>query len=90
MLGGGVDETLVLALAIKNIIKQCISLSASTNNCELIICYQKWKKTANFFISYNTTPLKSKINKTNIVYKFTCPERNCVTKTKLQTTTMNI
>ena len=64
------DET-----AIKNIFKQNVTTTSDDHNLNLIIYYKKFK-TANILIK--NSPRKNKeISRTNVIYKFICPNKSC-------------
>ena len=66
--------------AITNIIKRHVKPIKKQKQIKLIIYYTRFK-TSKFIID-NTNSTKIHLNKTNVVYKFTCPFRECLLKNK--------
>ena len=67
--------------AITNIIKRHIKPIKKDKQIKLIIYYTKFK-TLNLIIKNNTDSAKIHLNQTNVVYKFICPFRECLPKSK--------
>ena len=63
--------------ALTNIIRRYITPTDPNKHLRFIIYYKKFK-TANLVINNNSSPQINKLQKTNLVYRFTCPLGDCI------------
>ena len=62
--------------AIREIISSCVTCTDTEKDVVLII-YYKNKKVSNLFMKNNLQATHTKLKRTNVVYRFSCPEVDC-------------
>ena len=70
--------------ALTQIIRRYITPTDPNKHLRFIIYYKKFK-TSNLVISNNSSPQTTPLQKTNVVYRFTCPLEDCISKDKEST-----
>ena len=64
-------------IAITKITRRYVTPTDTNKKLRLIIYYNKFK-TFNLIVKNNSSPQTNQLQKTNVIYKFTCPLGNCI------------